>query len=92
MGPTWRNLRSASRWVACKQAGWADRASISSGLKEPTGGSIYIGAILAAIDRKIDLHHRKQAVIEELLKALLEKLMTGDMQIGELDLSGIQVK
>ena len=34
-------------------------------------------AILDAIDHKIDLHRRKRAVLEELFKALLHKLMTG---------------
>ena len=41
-------------------------------------------AILDAIDRKIDLHRRKRAVLEELFKALLHKLMTGEIRVGEL--------
>ena len=45
-----------------------------------------IVAILDAIDRKIDLHRRKSAVLEELFKALLHKLMTGKMRVGELGL------
>ena len=44
-------------------------------------------AILDAIDRKIDLHRRKRKVLEELFKALLHKLMTGEIRVGELDLS-----
>ena len=44
-----------------------------------------IVAVLDAIDRKIDLHHRKSAVLEELFKALLHKLMTGEIRVGELD-------
>ena len=44
-------------------------------------------AILDAIDRKIDLHRRKRAVLEELFKALLHKLITREIQVGELDLS-----
>ena len=44
-----------------------------------------IVAILDAIDRKIDLHRRKRAVLEELFKALLHKLMTGEIRVGELD-------
>ena len=43
-----------------------------------------IVAILDAIDRKIDLHRRKRAVLEELFKALLHKLMTGEVRVGEL--------
>ncbi len=50
-----------------------------------------IAAILDAIDRKIDLHRRKRAVLEELFKSLLHKLMTGEIRVGELDLSGIKV-
>ena len=43
-------------------------------------------AILDAIDRKIHLHRRKRAVLEELFKSLLHKLMTGEIAIGELNL------
>lgn len=45
-----------------------------------------IVAILNAIDRKIDLRRRKRAVLEELFKALLHKLMTGEIRVDELDL------
>ena len=48
-----------------------------------------IVVILGAIDRKIDLHRRKRAVLEELFKALLHKLMTGEIRVGELDSSGL---
>ena len=34
---------------------------------------------------------RKRAVMEELFKALLHKLMTGDVRVGELNLSEIKV-
>ena len=43
--------------------------------------------ILEAIDRKIDLHRRKRAVLDDLFKALLHKLMTGEVLVGELDLA-----
>ncbi len=43
-----------------------------------------IVAILDAIDRKIDLHRRKRAVLEELFKVLLHKLMTGEVRVGTL--------
>ncbi|MCY4412606.1 MAG: restriction endonuclease subunit S [Caldilineaceae bacterium] len=43
-----------------------------------------IVAILDAIDRKIDLHRRKRAVLDDLFKALLHKLMTGEIRITEL--------
>ncbi len=48
-----------------------------------------IVAILDAIDRKIDLHRKKRAVLEELFKALLHKLMTGEIRVDELDLSAL---
>ncbi len=46
-----------------------------------------IVAILDAIDRKIDLHRRKRAVLDDLFKALLHKLMTGDIRVADLNLS-----
>ena len=49
-----------------------------------------IVAVLDTIDRKIDLHRRKQAVLEKLFKALLHKLMTGEIQVGELSLTGLK--
>ena len=45
-----------------------------------------IVTILDAIDRKIALHRRKRSVLEELFKALLHKLMTGEIRVGELDI------
>ena len=43
-----------------------------------------IVAVLDDIDRKIDLHLRKRAVLDDLFKALLHKLMTGEIRITEL--------
>ena len=37
-------------------------------------------------DRKINLHRRKHGVFEELFKALLHKLMTGEVGMRALDL------
>jgi type I restriction enzyme S subunit len=48
-----------------------------------------IVAILDAIDRKIDLHKRKRAVLGDLFKALLHKLMTGEIRVADLDLSAL---
>ena len=44
-----------------------------------------IVAILDAIDRKIDLHRRKRAVLEGLFTALLHKLMTGEIRVENLE-------
>ena len=40
--------------------------------------------ILNTIDRKIDLHRRKQAVLNGLFKVLLNKLMTGEIRVSDL--------
>ncbi|RZJ18632.1 MAG: restriction endonuclease subunit S [Brevundimonas sp.] len=45
--------------------------------------------ILNALDRKIDLHKRKRALLENLFKALLHKLMTGEIRVADLDLSAL---
>ena len=44
-------------------------------------------AILDAIDHKIDYHQSKRAVLEELFKALLYKLMTGEIRVRALELA-----
>lgn len=49
-----------------------------------------IVTILDAIERKIDLHRKKRAVLEELFQSLLHKLMTGDIRVADLDLSALQ--
>lgn len=46
-----------------------------------------IAEILNALDRKIDLHHKKRTVLEEIFQAMLHKLMTGETRVDELDLS-----
>lgn len=46
-----------------------------------------IAAVIDAIDRKIDLHRRKKAVLDELFKSMLHKLMTGEIRVADLDLS-----
>ncbi len=46
-------------------------------------------AVLDAIDHKIELHRRKRAVLEELFKSLLHKLMTGGIRVADLDLSAL---
>jgi type I restriction enzyme, S subunit len=48
-----------------------------------------ITAIFDAIERKIDLHRQKRAVLDELFKALLHKLMTGEVQAADLNLPAL---
>lgn len=43
-----------------------------------------IVTILDGIDRKIDLHRKKRAVLDEMFKVLLHKLMTGEIQVSKL--------
>jgi type I restriction enzyme S subunit len=48
-----------------------------------------IESILDAINRKIDLHRQKRAVLDELFKGLLHKLMTGEIRVSDLDLTAL---
>lgn len=48
--------------------------------------------VLDAIDAKIGLHRRKKAVLEELFRSLLHKLMAGEIRVAELDLSALATK
>ena len=48
--------------------------------------------ILDALDRKIALHRQKRAVLEELFQSLLHKLMTGEIRVGDLDLSALRTE
>ena len=57
-------------------------------IPHPTAGEQRdIVSVLDAIDHKIKLHRRKRDVLDELFKALLHKLMVGEIDIGELDLA-----
>lgn len=58
----------------------------------PTGleAQQQITETIDAIDAKIALHQKKQVVLEELFRALLHKLMTGELSVNDLDLTGIQ--
>lgn len=49
-----------------------------------------IVTILDAIDHKIDLHKRKRAVLDELFKDLLHKLITGEICVADLKLSALE--
>ena len=51
-----------------------------------------IVTVLDAIDRKIDLHRRKRRMLEALFKAMLHKLITGEISVDELDSSGFAKK
>lgn len=45
--------------------------------------------VLDTLDSKTDLHRRKRAVLDQLFKSLLHKLMTGEISVYDLDLSAL---
>jgi type I restriction enzyme S subunit len=45
--------------------------------------------ILDALDQKIELHKNKKSVLDELFRSLLNKLMTGELSVNDLDLSAL---
>lgn len=51
---------------------------------------LQIVEVLEAIDKKIDIHKKKRAALEDLFKALLHRLMTGEVRVSDLDLSVLQ--
>lgn len=49
-----------------------------------------IVAVLDAMERKTELHRRKRGVLEDLFKTLLHKLMTGEIQVSDLNLTDLE--
>lgn len=49
-----------------------------------------VASVLNVIDRKINLHRRKGEVLGELFKALLRRLMTGEVRVADLDPSALE--
>jgi type I restriction enzyme, S subunit len=45
-----------------------------------------IAAIVQTIDRKISVHERKRATLQQLFKTLLHQLMTGQIRVANLDI------
>lgn len=50
-----------------------------------------IVGVLRTIDRKISVHERKRATLQELFKTLLHKLMAGQIRIDKLDIDTSEV-
>ena len=48
-----------------------------------------IVTILDAIDRKIAQHQKKESVLDELFRSLLNKLMIGELSVDDLDRSAL---
>lgn len=48
-----------------------------------------VATILDAVDRKIALHRKKRAMLEELFQSLLHKLMSREIRVADLDLSAL---
>jgi type I restriction enzyme S subunit len=51
-----------------------------------------IANILQTIDRKISLHERKRATLQDLFQTLLHKLMTAEIRVANLDIDTREVK
>jgi len=49
-------------------------------------------AILQTIDRKIKIHERKSATLQELFKTMLHELMTGEIRVADLDIDVSEIK
>jgi len=48
-----------------------------------------VASILGALDRKVDVHRRTRALLDELFRCLLHQLMTGELSVDELDLNAL---
>jgi type I restriction enzyme S subunit len=46
--------------------------------------------ILDAVDRKVDVRRRKRSILDELLKALLQKLVTAEIRVADINLSALK--
>ena len=57
----------------------------------PIGEQIEIAHILKTIDQKIDLHTAKKSTLQDLFKTMLNKLMTGEMRVKDLDIDVSEV-
>lgn len=79
----------ASRAVGQANINASKLRTVSFPLPPTIEEQLEIMAVLTAIDRKIDLHRRKAAILDELFKALLHKLMTGQVRAADLDMSAI---
>lgn len=67
-----------------------DIETFKVGCPTKEGEANEIVAIFDSLEKKVDLHKHKRAVLEELFKALLHKLMTGEIRVSDLDLSALE--
>ncbi|AMU64492.1 MULTISPECIES: restriction endonuclease subunit S [Mycobacteriaceae] len=81
--------RLASRAVGQANINATKLRTIAFPLPPSLNEQAEIVAILDALDRKLDLHRRKRAVLDEIFKSLLHKLMIGEVSVYELDLSAL---
>lgn len=51
-----------------------------------------IATILQTIDRKVFVHERKRATLQEVFKTLLHRLMTGEIRVDSLDIDTSEVE
>jgi type I restriction enzyme S subunit len=57
----------------------------------PIGEQMEIAHILKTIDQKIDLHTAKKSTRQDLFKTMLNKLMTGEIRVKDLDIDVSEV-
>jgi type I restriction enzyme S subunit len=58
----------------------------------PIGEQNEIANILKTIDQKIDLHEAKKSALQDLFKTMLNKLMTGEIRVKDLDIDVSEVE
>ena len=51
-----------------------------------------IAAALSSIDRKMEFHESKKSALQDLFKITLNKLITGDIRVGDLDIDVKEVE
>ncbi len=50
-----------------------------------------IAAALTTIDRKLAHHHKKRAALNDLFQTLLDKLMTGEIRVADIDIDTSEI-
>jgi hypothetical protein len=69
-----------------------DFTTYTQGVSVPTLNRNSFAASLVAKPHLEDLYRKKRALLDELFRALLHKLMTGEIRAGDLDLSVLDGK
>lgn len=84
------DLRSITQPGPTPQLNKKDLEPVLVPLPPTLGEQREIATVLDAIDAKIDLHRCKRAVLDDLFRTLLHRLMTGEISVGDLDLTALK--